>query len=44
MYGNVVAFVKQQCQEVASQFITKLQSQFPAQDFMDALGNVYPQY
>jgi hypothetical protein len=37
-----VAFVKQQYQESATQSITKLQSWFLAQDFMDALGNVYP--
>ncbi len=32
IYGNVVASVKQQCQEVATQFITKLQGKFPTQD------------
>jgi hypothetical protein len=44
IYGNVVAFIKQQCQKVATQFIIELQGQFPTQDFMDASGNYYPQY
>jgi len=37
------AYVKQQCQEVTTRLIAKLQGQFFAQDFMDALGIVYPQ-
>jgi len=36
--------MKQQCQEVAIQFITKLQGMFLAQNLMDALGVIYPQY
>jgi hypothetical protein len=36
--------VKQKCAEVATQLIVKVQGQFFAQDFMDALGIVYPQY
>jgi hypothetical protein len=36
--------VKQQCQEAATQFITKLQGMFPTQDLIDALGVIYPQY
>jgi hypothetical protein len=36
--------MKQQCQKVATYFITNLQSRFPTQDLMDALGVVYPQY
>jgi hypothetical protein len=43
MYGDV-AFVKQQCQEIAIQFITKLKGRFLAQDLMDALGVIRPQY
>jgi hypothetical protein len=35
--------VKQQCQEVTIQLIAQLQGQFLAQDFMDALGIIYPQ-
>jgi hypothetical protein len=34
--------VKQQCEEVATKLIAKLQGQFLVQDFMDALGVVYP--
>jgi len=44
IYGDVVALMKQQCQEATTQLITKLQGKFPAQDLMDALGVVYPQY
>jgi hypothetical protein len=43
IYGNVVASMNQQCEEVATQLIVKLQGLFFAQDFMDALGIVYPQ-
>ncbi len=44
IYGNVVASVNQQCEEVAIQLILELQGRFLAQDFMDALGIVYPQH
>ncbi len=44
IYGDVFAFVKQQCEEVATQLITQLQIWFLVQDFMDALDIVYPQY
>jgi hypothetical protein len=43
MYGDV-ASVKQQCQETTIQFITKLKARFLAQDLMDALGIICPQY
>jgi hypothetical protein len=36
--------MKQQCQEIAIQFITKLQGRFHGQNLMDALGVIYPQY
>jgi hypothetical protein len=36
--------VKQKCEEVATQLIVKVKGQFFVQDFMDALGIVYPQY
>ncbi len=36
--------MKWQCQKATTQLITKLQGRFPAQDLMDALGDVYPQY
>jgi hypothetical protein len=35
--------MKQQCQKITTQLIAELQGQFLAQDFMDALGIVYPQ-
>jgi hypothetical protein len=44
IYGDVVAFMNQQCEEVATYLIAELQGWFLAQDFMDALGVVYPQY
>jgi len=43
-YEDVVVSMKQQCQEVVIQFITKLQGMFLAQNLMDALGVIYPQY
>ncbi len=36
IYGDVL-FMKQQCQEIAIQFITKLQGRFHGQNLMDAL-------
>jgi hypothetical protein len=45
VYGDVVASMKQQCQEVATQLITtELQSKFPTPYLMDALRIIYPQY
>jgi hypothetical protein len=41
VYGNVIAYVKQQCQKATTQLIAELQGRFPTQDFMDALGIVY---
>jgi hypothetical protein len=36
--------MNEQCEEVATQLIVNLLGWFFAQDFMDALGFVYPQY
>jgi hypothetical protein len=44
IYGDVVASMKWQCQKATTQLITKLQGRFLAQDLMDALRVVYPQY
>jgi hypothetical protein len=44
IYGNVVTFMKRQCQKATTQLITKLQGRLPTQDLMDALGVVCPQY
>jgi len=42
-YGDVVS-MKQQCQKVVIQFITKLEGMFLAQNLMDALRVIYLQY